>query len=461
MSTWRIPRCIAALALWTAVSTTAPAQAGEMLEQTGLGVYESKKKIKKKTAMQARQDAIRLAQQNAVWEAVIGILNDEVARARKDDIERKVLVKSAAFVAKSEVVDERSADKTYEVTISAIIDKDKLSSTLESVGIRADLVSERISVAVLVEEYMEGEVAPARKQGPKAAPKPPEPVPEIAIEFLVLAGLEEEGAINEAPPPATEAFDAVVGEHFEKEDLPRTKANDPYSGAAIGAQLGERDVKLVESAAVRDMLRDLATGGTVVDTLIDATRLGESATLFGQRYGADAVVVGVTKIDDAPTDDGTFMATASLAAKVVDTATGDVLGFTSRSNAGVGADQTAARANAARRVGEIVGEDFAKGLIDYWNTRNERGWELVVRVTGASADLGYAMQRVLKGVEGVKEAETRFSNEADGVVELVVTTKSSPRKLRPEMAAALRADSETSGLAETAAAGAVWTFEAR
>ncbi|MEO0605066.1 MAG: hypothetical protein AAF211_26795, partial [Myxococcota bacterium] len=94
------------------------------------------------------------------------------------------------------------------------------------------------------------------------------------------------------------------------------------------------------------------------------------------------IVVGATLIrPDGRVDEG-HRAYASLAARLVDAATGEVLASSARNATGLGADAEAAQRAAARRVGEIVGEDLTDGLVKHWRDRERLGWPLTLRVSG-------------------------------------------------------------------------------
>ncbi len=498
-----------ALVLWVwmgvLVGRPSVAEAGEILTHTGHGVAQAPGKIKKKDVLGYREMALLDAQKKAVWKAILALGIDEVVRAQQATIEGEVLPVARALVSETVIVDELQGPSQYEVTVRVGIDRDRLVTELETVGITVALAASRMTVGVLIEEYFKADETPAAQQVARelhvhetsyvdtafqessvasASDRSLDAAASASHEEAVIGAARGRGgaavvgaasqttasghvrASEQEAYAAAESsgsyadghtFDLSLVEYFPPEAL-KLAVPDPYSGAAIAQQLLRADVRLVESRAAHEMRQTLAGGGSVVHTMADGERLGEIAVQFGLRYGTDAVLIGATSITYDGVEGGVHKATASLAARVVDSSTGDVLASTARSQAALAEDASTAAASAGRRVGEIVGDDLQRQLVTYWTRRAERGWELVIQLSGASSDDGYAAERVLGAVPGVVGVAQRFADANTGTVEVVVTTKDPPRTVRSALASALRADPATAAWAESSAAGGVWRF---
>ncbi len=477
-----LARALAAFALWLAVPSPS-AFSADMLSQSGRGVVESPSKFKKKDLPSIRAAAIRDAEKSAVLKAILEIsANGDVDKLRAR-IEDEVLPESRAFVVSTDIVDELATDRRYEVVAKVTINRAALLTALDSVGILASQARVRHSVAVLIDEYIVPDEAPGENhvarevtlhdasfdseanysydagltarsddrayiqgRGGSAGAKSHE-----SVDSHVTEGATSTVNANE--------FDYTLVEYFPPASL-SAPVGDPYSAAAVREALLAVDVRLVESQAASAMRLDLTGGGTIVSTLSDESRLANSVTNFGQRYGADAVLVGLTTVTlDGSQSEGP-RATANLAVRVVDGSTGDVLASAVRSSSAFGADAKSAEAAAARRVGEAVGADLASQLVTYWQRRDERGWEVVVRLTGhITPQLMSSVESTLGGLTGVKSVEERMFDLAGGTADLVVTTDRAPRLVRAELASQISRSAVGGAVTPSYAAGGVWAFD--
>lgn len=292
---------------------------------------------------------------------------------------------------------------------------------------------------------------------------------QVPQEYTSLTGhfyfADADGGIPEldAPPPprgqSTTFFNVVAQDPAA---LLRSGTDAP-SGVAIERQLKARRIPLVDPAAMAE-LRGALQGDTakapMVTTLADIARLGGAATDFGSRYAADAIVVGATVIrPDGKVAEG-HRAYASLAARLVDAATGEVLASSARNATGLGADQEAAQRSASRRVGEIVGEDLVDGLVEHWRARERDGWPLTLRITGnVGTGLADAVAQTAESIEGVRSATVRLVS--DESIEIRLLCGASPRLVRPRVLEAFGAARATRDLQARTYATGIWTWEAR
>ena len=496
--------CFAVGMLAALLFATSLASAGEVLSQTGRGLIETHSKIKKKEVMAVRAQALRVAQQQAVWKAILALGIDEVILANRDLIESDLLPTAPALVSTVQVVDEIPGIRSYEVVARITVDREHLVAELDALGIAVDLTSSRMSVAIVIKEFFKADEAPESQRIARELHISDHSASDSAsfdYDATASADLSASGSYDEqahasalaaanggggtalasgrasasatgkaslaasrdasvSAHAATESehrdFDLALTEYFSPADL-KMEIPDPYSGAAIAARMIASDIRLIEGGSARSLQQELASGGTIVNVMADASRLGESAVSFGQKYGADALLVGVTTVTYDGLEGDAHAATANVAVRVVDAATGDVIASATRGQAALGHDAASAAAGAGRRVGEVVGEDIRRQLVEYWQRRAERGWELTIQLIGSAAPAdGYAIERVLGAVPGVVRVEQRFADAASGVVELVITTKESPRVLRRQFAEVLSADPSTRHFADESTSGGLW-----
>ncbi|MEE2830370.1 MAG: hypothetical protein VX498_14370, partial [Myxococcota bacterium] len=120
---------------------------------TGKGTATYKKK---KDAMQAREDAISAAIQNAVRKGLQKFVTPDILAEKADVIDNELLPTAVALVKSQEIISEADRNKTYEVILKATIDEDGLQDNLRSLGISQD-VGSRKSIAVLIEEFAQGD----------------------------------------------------------------------------------------------------------------------------------------------------------------------------------------------------------------------------------------------------------------------------------------------------------------
>jgi hypothetical protein len=478
-----IRRLCALVALGTLMSPVAIAAS---VEQTGRGEVTSERPFRRSELESARRSAIREAERAAVWKAIVGLVVDADLAHARDDIDAQVLPESSAFVVSTDVVDEVREKRRYEVVARVVLDRDALVRALEAIGIAPDDARKRHSIAVLVTEYVAADAPPAaaplarevhvRDAGASSSVQygfagAIEGHDREAVAVATARGAGAAAWSSDVEASATESLDAssdwhdfelAISEYFPPERL-RQPVADPTSGAAIRAALLGRDVRVLDITAASNLQRTLTEGGaTVVDTLADSARLGRDVSEFGLAYGADAVLVGVTAITYGGESGGVHRASAHLAARLVDAASGDVLASDTRTATAIGADANAAAASAAREVGQAVGQAMTEQVVTWWKRRDERGWEVTLRLSGPiDSSLSAWVQDELRGVRGVIDVEERLFDPGGRALELVLTTRDAPRTVRAALVDALAHASGGRTLVPGAAAGGVWSFEVR
>jgi hypothetical protein len=236
---------------------------------------------------------------------------------------------------------------------------------------------------------------------------------------------------------------------------------DPVSAARIGSMLMKKDVRLVD-ADVLNKVRDglVGQGGLLID--IDNATLSRQALEMGSQYGFDAMMVGVTAItrDDSDESDGQFAANATLAVRIVDAATGDIVAMEVSQQRGLGSTFNQSADASATRLGDILGKQLGDQLFQYWKKRAEKGFEITVRLKAddLSTRLKIALSDALMGIEGAEDVSERIFDKANGIVEYTVTTKRQLTKFKNDMFRSLYSQSALENVEEEMSLGTNWNL---
>ncbi len=236
---------------------------------------------------------------------------------------------------------------------------------------------------------------------------------------------------------------------------------DPVSAARIGSMLMKKDVRLVD-ADVLNKVRDglVGQGGLLID--IDNATLSRQALEMGSQYGFDAMMVGVTAItrDDSNESGGQFAANATLAVRIVDAATGDIVAMEVSQQRGLGSTFNQSADASATRLGDILGKQLGDQLFQYWKKRAEKGFEITVRLKAdaLSTRLKIALSDALMGIEGAEDVSERIFDKANGIVEYTVTTKRQLTKFKNDMFRSLYSQSALENVEEEMSLGTNWNL---
>ncbi len=236
---------------------------------------------------------------------------------------------------------------------------------------------------------------------------------------------------------------------------------DPVSAARIGSMLMKKDVRLVD-ADVLNKVRDglVGQGGLLID--IDNATLSRQALEMGSQYGFDAMMVGVTAItrDDSNESGGQFAANATLAVRIVDAATGDIVAMEVSQQRGLGSTFNQSADASATRLGDILGKQLGDQLFQYWKKRAEKGFEITVRLKAdaLSTRLKIALSDALTGIEGAEDVSERIFDKANGIVEYTVTTKRQLTKFKNDMFRSLYSQSALENVEEEMSLGTNWNL---
>ncbi|MBK6734072.1 MAG: hypothetical protein IPG61_08255 [bacterium] len=177
------------------------------------------------------------------------------------------------------------------------------------------------------------------------------------------------------------AFSMKCVEYFPPESV-KFRNQDPASAAAISEKLLERDIRLLsseETIAVREYL--IGGEGNLAGQVDNDLNARAFALVAGERYGADAVMVGSTSIlYEGVTDDGMHWSTAQLAIKIVDCFSGEILSSTAVQESGTDRTAQGSAFRAATRLGAVAGLRLAEQLHTYFRERDENGVHLVLEI---------------------------------------------------------------------------------
>jgi len=466
---------------------------------------------RKKDAMIARDEAFAAATADAVRKALTAFVSPEILREKSATIDQEVLASSVAFVERTEVVSETDRDGVYSVVLKVWVDDGALRTTLQALGFDQDVRSRR-SIAVVIEEYFAGDAVPSTEplvarelevssveyKSSDALSAGSSHTVDADYDANVKGGLQVDGrdsvrvtsgpdslkasstlkASGEYRDTTTARYDEAASSHLEahadesysafslklKENFPptalRQPRSDPASGAAISARLLQRDCRLVDDSTVGRIRAELVgEDGLLLDLLANPARLSELSVRLGANYGADAFMIGTTAIVYNGERSGGHQATATLAVRIVDAITGDIVAYAVREQSGLGADSQSAAATAARRLGDLLGQDLGDQLFAYWKRRDEKGIEITLRVLGVdSTRLNLILQDTLSGISGVVNPTQRIFDRPAGLSEFVLTTQRPPAELKAAVLRALFALPDFEKLEEELAVGSEWVF---
>jgi hypothetical protein len=453
---------------------------------------------KKKDAMNAREDAIEEATKQAVRKSLTQYVTPELLSAKADDIE-VFLETAVAMVKRTEIVKEDDDGKKYSVILKAYVDEDTLKSNLESSGFSMDVASRR-TIAVLIEEYFAGDAKPAT--GPVVA----EEVSLSTVDYSKDSSYDQKNDVSASASSKSsndsssreaayavgysgaaaaasrssssssssekasmsdkstvsskdsEAFSSVnlsVKKYFPPEALKQPRP-DPSSAAAITKRLIARDARLADAKIVSEMRQQfVGADGLFMTGIADPSASALKAMELGAKYASDAVMLGVTAIVYNGEQGGAHTATATLAIRIVDTVTGDIVASAVRSQSGTGPDSQTAASEAARRLGDLLGQDLGDQLFTYWKKRDEKGIEVTVRIVGVtSTAVKLAASDVLSATKGAEGVTERVFDRTNGVLEFVVTTKRPLNEFKSELLRGLYTKDEFKKLEEEMSMGA-------
>ncbi len=493
---------LALLALST-LALSATALAAEVaLTGKGEATY-----TKKKEAMKAREDAIENAIQAAVRKSLTQYVSPEILAANADEIE-VFLETAVAMVKRQEIVKEEDESGKYTVILKAWVDEDTLKGNLDSSGFSTDVASRR-TIAVVIEEYFAGDLKPSSEPliaediqlttvdyardtkydqknnvAASASARTSESGSSSSRDAAYIAGSRgsaaaassssSSGASSSSQKVAmsdkssvsardTEAFSAVslsIKRYFPPETLKQPRS-DPSSAAAISKRLLARDARLADAQVVSEMRRSLVgADGLFMTGIADPASTGMKAMQLGAKYSSDAMMIGVTGIVYNGEKSGVHTATATLALRIVDTVTGDIVASAVRSQSGNGPDSQTAASQAGARLGDVLGQDLGDQLFAYWKKRDEKGIEVTVRIIGiTSSAVKLAAADSIAAVKGAMGVEERMFDRTSGILEFVVTTKRPLNEFKSDVLRTLYTKDEFEKLEEEMSLGATLNYK--
>ncbi len=472
---------------------------------------------KKKDAMVARQKAIDEATADAVKKALPRYMPAEVLKAKEEEIATQVLPLSAAFVKRVEVVKEEDIDKCYKVTVKAFIDEATLRQNLDGLGFSQDVGSRR-SIAVIIDEYFQGDQKPQDPNKPILKSKVDIEKKDASYDRSVDASHDarvaasassstkasrdtavdargrssgavvtnngaaygsssgsiqasdsqryssnknaayaasEKDRYKERESAKASEFKMHVEEYFPP-TLLQIKNPEPASLDAFTKRMLERDVRMVDNQVSQQIRAEMiGPKGVITDALKDEQMVSRKAMALGEKYNADAVAIGVAIVIDEGIKEGSYYTKANLGLRVIDTATGDILASEIISQGGVSSDATSSSRVSAARCGDVLGQELAEQLFQYWRRRDDKGIEVSIRIAGLqNTRQKLEAQDAITAVAGVLSLEERSYDNKNGMVEFMLTTKQKVAEVKNNVLRALYKVPGLEGLEEEMSLGA-------
>lgn len=502
---WRRMMWVAmALVLGTFVAADAH---GGQFAMSGQGTAAFKAK---KDSEPARRDAEREAIADALRKALAKKLTREQAQQYAAQIETDVLPVAMTYVTRHQIVDQQERDKVWTVTVKAFFDDDTLAANLDAIGFSQDVGSRR-TVAVLIDEFFSNDLPPrneplvAKEMVTYSVDASSSREVDASASSSTRAAADRQSsgsasysagggsagyggasgyaasgsaagqssasasydssrdaAYSERQNSAYNAFFQSVKEYFPP-DVVKTPRNDPASAAAIAEQLLQRDVRLADRSTVSKVREGLVgPDGLLMSVVADPATLSVRAMKLGSMNGVDAMMTGTTAIVYNGERGGRHSATASLAIKIVDSATGDIVASATTQATGLGANSEAAATAAAQRLGASIGMTLGDQLFQYWKKRDEKGIELSLRFVGiTSTRTNLALEDALRNVQGTEDVMQRAFDRTSGLAEFVVTTRRPINEYRSDMLRALYGVPDFANLEEETSIGTNLNFTVR
>ncbi len=325
--------------------------------------------------MGARQSAIAIASRAAVEIGLGTLVESATLTANFQLVSDKIYSKSQGYVKTYEVINEGPGDTpdTYKVTIKAIVNLTDMGNDLRALGILQDMMG---------------------------MPK----IMSMIDEVSTTSGLS---VLASDPSSSIAMEEKLLGRGFELVDKDMVANIRAQEFARMGDAMGGNQAAFMEN---------------LIDNDEAVLRIAKEAS---QNYGAQYLLLGLSKIDPYSSSGGMKISTATFKAKVVDASTGEKLATTQKAESGNGASWAAADMNAGRRSGEVVADVIIPQIIQNWTKRSQQGALYIVKLYGVESygRQGRKFISMLKGIPGVTNAVQRLWDAKLGRLEVDVTFK--------------------------------------
>ena len=466
------------------------------LTGTGESTYKKKKEM-----IAAREDAIEKAKQNAVYKGLTKFATEKQLKENDEKIQSEILLAAAGFVKRFDIVSEKDRNKNITIVLKAYIDEETLQKNLNTIGISSD-VSSRKSIAILIDEFIQGDIAPSNEpvvaeklemssskssksstvdakanknvksyensQGSKSS--------EAAVVARGGAAYGKSQSKNSSTSfnsdTSSASYNASSDEQMEQFSMSLTKYFPPEalkqpvdnsnSAATIARLLLGRDVRLIDSETVQKMRASMVTDNVLSLGLLPPEQLVEKALAFGTEYGFDAMMVGTTIVtrDDTSEGAGINRANATLAVRIVDTATGDIIASQVSNQNGKGTTFSQAATSSSERLGNVLGQELGDQLFQYWKKRSEKGIEItiIIQANEPSTKTKVVLFDAISAVEGAENITERKFDKKNGIIEYSVTTKRPLTEFKNDCLRAFMKNSILENIEEEKSMGAFWTY---
>lgn len=309
----------------------------------------------------ALRDAMRKAVETGLGTLLEGRTTVENFELKKDEI----LSRASGFVRSYEVLQEGQKAGVYEMTIRAVVDQQSLGDDARALGMLMDLVG-KPKLMIMVDEYWWDGGLPKDQQ---------------------------------------------------------EKVDDPASAARVAELFLNRGFELVDAEMVKKLREgEMAAMDDLMNDGAAITRLAQQAAAD---YGAEVLVLGVSKIEPASLVGGKYTASATLSAKIVNASTGALMSKKQESQSGVGISPEQARAAAGSRVGDAISPVLMEQVLQKWQTQANNGQDFIVKLYNVNSFVQQGMKFItgVKNISGVSQAKKRVWDEKLKRLEIDVTYK--------------------------------------
>lgn len=338
-----------------------PAAAQNSTTVTVSGMAE----IQNGNTLGAREAALRDAMRKAVEQGLGTMVESRTVVENFALLNDRIYSQASGFVSSYDVLSEKEDHGSYVVDVRATVNLAQLGEDVRAIGLLQDAVG-KPKMMIMIDEYWWDPGTPKDQQRP---------------------------------------------------------VDDPASAARIAERFLNRGFGMVDAATVRSLR---ATEMLQMDDLMaSGDALSALAKKAAAEYGAEVLILGTCKAEPVGEAGGKYTASATFDAKIVDAATGALLGAKQFSQNGAGTSPEQARSTSAMRAGDGVADTLIDQVLRYWQDKANNGMDYIVKLYGVESFVQQGMKfiKITKGVGGVTQAKRRSWDEKLGRLEVDLTYK--------------------------------------
>lgn len=388
-------------------------------KQLKKALKQTKRRKEQDTALSGsvRMAVVKEAQQNAIQQALnilldrtlgVGASKDANVRNRFEEIvsQEDVYVLDKQFTGEVQGND-------YLAKVTLTVDETAFRELVSDMGIALNTQKIRQSaILVVMDEFF-------------AEPSHMKPAP--AREVTISVSTKENKNISKTNTKASHENIAVSYGEFS--DL-STKDSEFYqqvveyaTATPVAENLNYTQPSLIDAFTtydIRSLDNDVFKSKFFKGKSITADKLSNSEELtkyvdFARADAkADFFAIGVSYITDdgKNSNTGRNIATGNAFVKIYSTQDGEVIASGALSEIGSGNSADGARVNAAKKIGNELGEILSKKIQDYWKKRSMYGQEYIVAIMGNFLPIErITLNKIISQTEGVDQSKLRVSDD--------------------------------------------------